>query len=255
LSGYPNVIALSGHSCTPITDERQIWQGAFTSVGCGALCYIIPTGGRENSKVYHGKEDTPPQMGAITGKDGHQGMIMEVYDQRILFRRHEFLYDEDLGVWDVPLDVTKRPYSFEYRTLHEPAPQFPEDAKVLVSEPFTGKDRSGAIQEQVTVSLPVAVSRGDAPRAFDYEVQIEEAGIDVFLGVLTKRVFSEGYFLGEKKDSEKPVRCVFSVEELPVGKPYRFAVRPLNAFGRKGEPIYSQLFGELPIPDEYKYSL
>ncbi|MBQ9893556.1 MAG: metallophosphoesterase [Bacteroidales bacterium] len=255
LSKYPNVIALSGHSCTSITDERSIWQGAFTSVNCGALIYIVPTGGRENTEVYHAREKVPSQMKPIINFDAPQGMIMEVYDDRVLFRRHEFTFDEDLGTWDVPTDVSRRPYSFEYRRQHEKAPRFPAGAAVEVSAPKPGKDRYGTEQEQVTVYFPSAPSTQDSPRALDYEIQVEEAGVDVFLGVLTKRVFSERYVFGEKKEAEIPVRCVFSVNELPKDRPYRFAVRPCNAFGRKGEAIYSELFGELPVPIEYIKSL
>ena len=34
LSGYHNCIAFSGHSHISLLEERTIWQGAFTSVGC-----------------------------------------------------------------------------------------------------------------------------------------------------------------------------------------------------------------------------
>ena len=37
LSAHSNAIAVSGHSHTSLIDERSIWQGAFTSVGCGTL--------------------------------------------------------------------------------------------------------------------------------------------------------------------------------------------------------------------------
>jgi hypothetical protein len=37
LSAYPNAIAFSGHSHYSLTDERTIWQGAFTSVGTGSF--------------------------------------------------------------------------------------------------------------------------------------------------------------------------------------------------------------------------
>ena len=33
LSAFPNAIAFTGHSHTSLTDERSIWQGAFTSIG------------------------------------------------------------------------------------------------------------------------------------------------------------------------------------------------------------------------------
>ena len=36
LSGYHNCIAFSGHSHLSLLEERTIWQGAFTSVGCSS---------------------------------------------------------------------------------------------------------------------------------------------------------------------------------------------------------------------------
>ena len=241
LSRYPNLIAFSGHSHTPLTDERAIWQGAFTSIGTGSLRFMVPIGGRENSKHYPSKEMVPAQMPVLTGQDGHQGQMMTVYDDCIVLQRHEFLYDEDLGTWVIPLKGTARPFSFEEREKTEKAPQFFESAKVSVGDRFHGKDRYGVEQDQVTVEFPAAVSHDGLPRPLDYEVQVEEADIDVYKAVLTKRVYSEAYYLGEKKDSEQPVKCVFSVNELPAEKQFRFAVRPCNGFGRKGEPIYSEL--------------
>ena len=39
LSAYSNAVAFSGHSHYSLTDERSIWQGAFTSVGTSSLRY------------------------------------------------------------------------------------------------------------------------------------------------------------------------------------------------------------------------
>ena len=241
LSRYPNAIAFSGHSHTPLTDERVIWQGAFTSIGTASLRYIIPIGGRENSKVFQSNEKVPSQMPVLSGTAGHHGQIMTIYDDCIVLQRHEFENDEDLGSWVIPLKGTARPFSFEEREKTEKAPQFFDSAKVSVGDRFHGKDRYGVEQDQVTVEFPAAVSHDGLPRPLDYEVQVEEADIDVYKAVLTKRVYSEAYYLGEKKDSEQPVKCVFSVNELPAEKQFRFAVRPCNGFGRKGEPIYSEL--------------
>ena len=244
LSRYPNVIAFSGHSHTTLTDERVIWQGAFTSVGTGSLKFMVPLGGRENSKVFASTEKVPAQMPVLSGNKGHHAQMMTVYDDYIVLQRHEFENDEDLGTWVIPLKGNAKPYSFELREKTEKAPQFYGNEKVTVGERVPGKDRYGEEQDQVTVEFPVAVSHDGFPRPLDYEVQIEEEGVDVFKAVLTKRVFSNTYFFGEKKDSEQPVKCVFSVRELPMDKKFRFAVRPCNGFGRKGEPIYSELFPE-----------
>ena len=242
LSRYPNAIAFSGHSHTPLTDDRVIWQGAFTSVGTASLRYIIPIGGRENSKVFGSKENVPSQMPVLAGGTGHHGQMMTIYDDCIVLSRHEFENDEDLGNWVIPIKGNSKPLTFEAREKTEKAPQFFDSARVTVSDRKPGKDRYGVEQDQVTVEFPVAVSHDGLPRPLDYEVQVEEAGVDVYKAVLTKRVFSNTYFLGEKKDSEKPAKCVFSVNELPLDKAFRFAVRPCNGFGRKGEPIYSEVF-------------
>ncbi|MBO5904516.1 MAG: metallophosphoesterase [Clostridia bacterium] len=42
LSAFPNAVAFSGHSHYPLTDERAIWQGSFTSIGTASLKYITP---------------------------------------------------------------------------------------------------------------------------------------------------------------------------------------------------------------------
>ncbi|MBQ4286935.1 MAG: hypothetical protein II770_02790, partial [Bacteroidales bacterium] len=191
---------------------------------------------------FQSNEKVPSQMPVLSGTAGHHGQIMTIYDDCIVLQRHEFENDEDLGTWVIPLKGTARPFSFEEREKTDKAPQFFDSAKVSVGDRKAGKDRYGVAQDQVTVEFPAAVSHDGLPRPLDYEVQVEEAGIDVFKAVLTKRVFSNIYFLGEKKDSEQPVKCVFSVNELPLDKEFRFAVRPCNGFGRKGEPIYSEVF-------------
>ncbi len=242
LSKYPNAVAFSGHSHTPLTDERTVWQGAFTSIGTASLSFIIPIGGRENSKVFASKVVDPVQMQPLRGGKGHHGQLMTVYDDRIVLERHEFENDEELGTVVIPLKGGEQPYSFEYREKNEPAPQFGPDALVKVTEkPKLGKNRRDEPVEQLRVYFPTAVAHDGLPRPLDYEVQVEVAGVDVFKAVLTKRVYSGTCFLGEKADAENPVVCTFSVDELPKEGSYRYAVRPCNAFGRKGEPIYSEI--------------
>ena len=57
LSAFPNAVAFSGHSHYPLTDERSVWQGAFTSVGTSSLRYMasgyeeFPDGGFMNSRA------------------------------------------------------------------------------------------------------------------------------------------------------------------------------------------------------------
>ena len=241
LSKYPNAVAFSGHSHAMLTDERTVWQGAFTSIGTGSLHYITAIGGRENFRLRGSKDPDDARMPLFNGREGHHGQLMTVYDDRIVLEKLEFGYDEHLGTVVIPLDGGEKPWSFEERAAKEPAPQFSPGAEVKVEGPVQGKNRRGKVCDQMKVSFSKAVSHDGLPRPLDYEVQIEVAGVDVYKAVLTKRVYSNTCFLGEKKDSETLAFCAFGLDELPKEGSYRYAVRPCNAYGRKGEPIYSEV--------------
>ena len=239
LSRYPNVVAFSGHSHSPLTDDRTVWQGSFTSIGTASLSFIIGFGGRENGRVYGSPNQAPSQMPYLNGSKAHHGQIMTVYDDYLVFRKHEFEYDEDLGDdWVVPLDVSLGAMSFEKRAEAEVPPQF-RPASAVTTEVHPGKDRQGVEQEQMAVRFPSAPRTKSSPRAFDYEVCVEVEDVDTYKTVLTKRVYSEAYYLGEQRDAATEVVCEFGLGELPQGRPFRFAVRPCGCFGRKGEVIYS----------------
>ena len=75
LSAFPNCIALTGHTHYPLTDPDILWRGEFASLGCGSLLYA----------------------GIRDGKGGdrgdytiHHGMLMDVYDDRVVFVRRNF---------------------------------------------------------------------------------------------------------------------------------------------------------------------
>ncbi len=240
LSEYPNVISFSGHSHYPLTDERTIWQGAFTSVGTASLSYVYPIGARENSEVYRVPEKIPSQMPVMDYYKGKHGMLMTVYDDCITLERKEFIHDELLGEnWIIPLPhtVVNPPLSFEARAKVAPIPQFPENSIVTI-ERTNGKNRKKEEKKQYVVSFPSVLKKTTGVRAFDYEVQAEIQDEDVSKVVMTKRVFSPGSIEGENHD-EKDVICVFAEDEIPDKAPVRFVVRPCECFGKKGSPIYS----------------
>lgn len=240
LGRYPNVICFSGHSHTTLTDERTIWQGDFTSVGTASLKYLNLVGkDHENGKVAKGAGS---EMYRLTCKDGQQGQLMTVYSDRVELLRHDFKYDEDLGVWSVPVDSGSRPYSHELRSENQAAPQFGPKAVVKLIRKDDGKDRLKDVHPQVWVRFPSIASEGAAPRAWDFQVDAEVADGDSIRVVASKKVFARGCYLGEGKDKESGSLCVFALSELPAGIPVRFAVYPMNCFGRKGSPIRSKDF-------------
>lgn len=51
LAKYPQAVTFGGHLHFPLHDPRSIWQGAFTSFGCGSVYYMaIENGKYENMK-------------------------------------------------------------------------------------------------------------------------------------------------------------------------------------------------------------
>ena len=236
LEKFPSAVAFSGHSHYSLTDERSIWQGKFTSVGTSSLRYIFSQYWRDNGEDHSG---VVKQMKMLPEGNGRQGMLVRVYDDRIAIERREFVYGESLGAdWIVPLDGS-RPFAFDVRAREKIAPAFALDAKVAVSRAM-GKDRKGNETDQITVSFPAARPSATS-RVFDYEVTALAYHEDVDYPVAVKRVLSESCFLPVSREANSG-HIVFAVSELNGVRHVRFAVRPLECFGRKGVEIYSDMF-------------
>lgn len=240
LSNYPNAVAFSGHSHSPLTDDRDLWQGAFTSVGTASLSYLYPMPARENTYHDEGNTFKPVyQMPNMDCSKGRQGLIMRVYDNCITMERREFVYDQMLDDnWYLPWPISaSEPLTFEQRGKLAPIPQFASGDKVTVTQAL-GKNRNGEELQQVTVHFPNVLKKRTGVRAFDFEVQVEYEWVDVRFISATKRVFSPHSLFGEAQD-EGEVVCVFGLHELPTDRRYRFVVRPCECFGKKGDPICS----------------
>ena len=245
LKAFPNAVAFTGHSHTPLTDDRTLWRGEFTSVGTASLKYLIPFGGRENSRVFGTADTLRQQMPALECKDGHHGQVMTVYDDRIVLERRDFENDLPAGPdWVVPLPAGGE--SFAARAEKAAVPRFPDGAKVEVSA-IDGKNRKGEEVKQVAVTFPNVRGLDGGARAFDFEVRVEAREVDREKTWMTKRVYSPHYYWAASRDDET-VTCLFALSELPApngklevarGTSYRFAVSPSNSFGGQGPAIYS----------------
>ncbi len=239
LNAYPNAIAFCGNGHFELQDERSIWQGEFTAVEVPSLRYLSIRAGRENSR---GGDDSPSKMmNMVNTGGGKQGMMMEVYDDRIVLFRRDFINDCEVAApWEIPLPFGRgeKPYDPELRAKREIAPQFDADAKVTVKR-RTAKDRAGVEHKDAyDVSFPPVHSSPEHPRAFDYEVTAEGVQADVVRILKQKRVFSYYGHFPESLDV-RPVACVFSREELSAAARIRFRVRPCGCFGAKGREIVS----------------
>ena len=237
LSAYPNAVAFSGHSHYSLTDERCVWQGAFTSIGTSSLSYIMAQYWRENGEDH---EDVLMQMPLMPEHLGKQGMLVSVFDDQLVIERREFLGGEKVGPdWHVPLDGS-RAFAFDVRGAKMVAPEFAADATVTVTRAM-GKDRRGTATDQMTVHFPAARPSATS-RVYDYEVQAFVYREDVDYPVASKRVLSESFHLPPTREATKGT-CVFAANELPEkGTHVRFFVRPIECYGHKGRAISSDLF-------------
>ena len=252
LAKYPNAVALSGHSHWHLGDERAVWQGAFTSIGCGSLRYTghndedYPPVGPENGNApWPGGGDiryAPGAKKAIEAEKimeyraslnlwlGCQGLLVDVREGGLAVRRHEFRYGEDLGPdWEVPLPAKPGgPFDLAKRAAASPLCEYKEGVK-LESTPSRAKDRAGIEHDVLNLKMPVGKQTKGA----------ELAGLDV--GYVRNGAFTHLQFVvpsdfnRPQKEKSNIMYVQVRAERVPSGaKP---AVRPLDWFGRAGRVV------------------
>lgn len=243
LTPYENAIALSGHSHYTLTDERSVWQGAFTSIGTSSLSYSsLDYNFRENAAGNSGgtREKRERRMPRLPTADGKQGMLFTVCDDHVRIERREFVWGESLGDdWILPVGkAAEKPYTYARRKPVRTAPEFPERAvaKAVRVPPETGKDGKN-VPETIKVTFPHAETRAKC-RVFEYEVRAVVVEDDVELTAATRRVLAPDFHLPESK-ADRPGECVFACCDLPTGVRLRFDVEPIECFGKKGAAISS----------------
>ena len=235
LSSFPNAVVFSGHSHTSLTDERVVWQGAFTSIGTSSLSYSsIEYAYRENTYVTDTRHDTrPPRMKPLDTWDGKQGLLMNVYDDRIVLERHDFLHQKRLGAdWVIPIPappIGESSFDFVRRAAVRTAPAFAADATVSVTA-----DRAA---KSWVVFFPGAHGRNGC-RVFEYEVTAVGVQEDIEMVLAQRRVLAADFHLPESKNPA-PGTCVFVWADMTNTMPVRFEVRPMECFGRKGSALVS----------------
>jgi len=219
LSAFPNAIAFTGHSHTSLTDEQSIWQGAFTSVGTSSL-------------RYGGDVDKYAQR---------QGMLVKVYDDRVVFVRRDFLNDASLGDdWVLPLpNASSKPLSFETRKAASEAPRFVLDAKLTVEQTTVKtkkKDKEGKESEvdEKAWKLTIPCANAGRVRAFRYEIATglkDKDGKDIVFFAYDAKYNMPRAMAGVS--TEHTVKA----SDLPEGTEPQFVVRALDSFGNAGAPL------------------
>ena len=141
LKDFPNAVCLSGHSHDPITDLKAVWQGGFTSIGCGSLCYSSPLGNDPTPDIRAAAVAPEGHPWQIDGGSTHVGQLIEVHDGFLVVKRREFRYKTELGKdLVVPVPVKSDPeYGFEKRKAALRPPRYATPPKVEIRE--TEKDQ------------------------------------------------------------------------------------------------------------------
>ena len=246
LTPFRNAIALSGHSHYSLTDERTIWQGAFTSIGTSSLSYTsLDYNFRENAggNNFGTGEKRKRQMARMGTRDGNQGMLFSIFDDHIRIVRHEFNWDQSLGDdWILPVGkAAEQPYTYAKRRPVRTAPEFDAAAEVKVAfvppKPTVDLKAVQPVPAQIEVTFPAARTQSKC-RVFEYEVQAVIVEDDVELVATTRRVMATDFHLPESKSGLSGA-CVFACSELPAGVRLRFDVTPIECFGHKGRSIRS----------------
>ena len=242
LSAYPNAIALSGQSHRSITDERALWHDSFISLAGGSGALVSTYGDRpyENHGNLGLKKGMPPpripHLAPVLNTHGlSQVMILSLYPDTIEIVRHDCGFNEPAGPdWILPRGKGNADQPFG-AVANPDVPQFPADAKVLVTERM-GKNRKGEPEAQFVVSFPSAQPSACASgRAMEYEVSAQTAeGSEI----VKEYVLATNY-LHPCKKVKGPVECVFGKDSIPQGVKPVWCVTPCNFLHQPGKSIRS----------------
>lgn len=217
LAPYANAVAFSGHSHRSLTDGRSYWRGEFTSIGTSTLSYVCLPNGCENRPDYR------------KNLDCRQGQIVNVFDDRLVIERRDFINDEPLGD-DVVLEMPTKASSFGVRAVaRNNLPAFAEGDKVKAI-----KDKKA-----LEVSFPGAFANPTA-RPFRYKVSVE-----CTLNNGKKKWHNSNWFQTEAcfsrvRAAKKGNFASIPLEKLPKDTVQALVhISPLNCYGGVGAEIVS----------------
>ncbi len=206
LQKYPQVVDFSGHSHYPLNDPRSIWQGEFTAIGTGSLCYVELM--VEDATVHP------------TGYESEVCFwIVEVdANSRIRLRGIDLTEEKVLCeyILNNPADTANREFTLEKRAAESTAPVFADGTQAKVSK----------IAGSYSVKVPAASST-DGMEIFLYRAYVYDAD-----GNEVKSAYTlPNYYSATVKDSYK-----IKIGKLEKGD-YTVKVVAETAYGVQSEPI------------------
>ena len=163
-------------------------------------------------------------------------MLVSVYGDRLEIERREFIGGKSLGDgWTVPLPAAENgPWEYAGRAARRASPQFAEGAVATAECKKDGRNR-----DIVEISFPAAKTV-DRCRVYEYEVTatLVEDGVDLVQA--QRRMLAPDFHLPETPEG-RSATFSFSLAEFPFKGSYRFSVRPIECFGKKGDAIHTGL--------------
>ena len=217
LNRYPQVVSFSGHTHSPLHDERCIWQGEFTAVNTSGLSYgCIP-------------ERCENLCGPILpfGREALYCMYMEVFADRLEIHRYNAEDQVEIKpdrLWRVAL-----PYSPEKavytaaRADSRQAPAFDPGTQMYFRYDYG------------YVYFVFDQARHDDFVHFYRLVldELDEAG-DV---VASKSYRYVGNFFRLERNRDRRLVLKAPPNSMEAGKRYRCSMYPVETFGKEGEPL------------------
>lgn len=219
LEKHPRVVQFTGHAHSSVRDERNIWQGKFTSISAGCLQRWAGT-----------LVGTAPG-----GKDSDGMLLMEVYPDKLVIRRFEYTTGKEYRPdkrWIVPLpfDEKTAPYAPSRRYAETPAPEF-APGTVLKYHWENG----------LAVSYPEA-----SDDVAEYRIDIEKTGSDGKWITFARYDQFSGFYL---KKPPEAWTVVLNPGYFTPGNKYRVSVYPMSYWHKCGKPLTAEFTApEQPAP-------
>ena len=235
---FPNAVSFFGHWHCSNADWKTIYYDgwSFPEICCGACRHDGQNTLDANENVLKERETTDKRNYHDNKVKSRQAMIVNIYDDMVVFERHEVGLGGKLGPdWIMPIGQFK-PHPFTRGELKKAigSPEFGKKAKLEVAK---------GTQATIKIKIPLAGGNPDS-RVFAYDVVVVgEAGAAADgTEPVPPKLFKSVYFEGcNVAPGHEPNRGITEVEipaaELPAGKKLTVAVRPVSSLGTKGKAI------------------
>lgn len=213
---YSNVVNFSGHSHFPINDPRSIWQGAYTSLGCGAM----------NSLELE-KDLVIGQHPEGYDKAAQFYVVEADRDGSVRIRSYDLISDKFFGeeyYIDNVNDASSFAYTYKNRMNYADAPTFAPDTSAKITE--NGEGEYILTFDKATANLIV----------HDYKVDITALGV---VPVYSRTLLAD-YYLEETSDT-----ATYNLGKLAIveGVEYKLKITAANAYYELSEPFVTTFIG------------